>query len=43
MQVTGLLTKLEAKVDIAGSTYKGTKKSSDEPAVIAITANRPVE
>lgn len=42
-QVTGSVTKFEANVEIAGSTYKGTKNSSDEPAVMAIIASKLVE
>jgi len=41
-QVMGSVTKSLAKVDIAGSTYRGTKNRSDEPAAMDKTAKKLV-
>lgn len=38
----GSVTKSLAKVDIAGSTYRGTKNRRDEPAAMDKTAKKLV-
>lgn len=43
IHVTGSVTKFEANVEMAGSTYRGTKNNNEDPADIAITAKRLVE